>query len=91
MDVGAHLLGETNGALADLLGPRRPVSPIELFEGDGTVSTPTGDIELALLRTVLSATPVKAPKPVVKAAEHWSRTARLSTSASVRRRNCREA
>lgn len=59
-------------ALADLLGPRRPVSPVELFEGDGTVSTPAGDIELALLRTVLSATPAKAPKPVVTAAEHWS-------------------
>lgn len=59
-------------ALADLLGPRRAVSPVELFEGDGLVRTPAGDIERALLRTVLSPTPVTAPKPVVTAAEHWS-------------------
>jgi hypothetical protein len=57
-------------ALAGLLG--HPVAPDRLFDGEGTVSTPGGDIELALLRAVLSPVPPERPKPIVTAEDHWS-------------------
>jgi transcriptional regulator with XRE-family HTH domain len=65
-------------ALGDLLG--YPIPPDRLFDGsDGdTVSTPAGEIELAMLRTVLSKTPVERPKRVETAAEHYSDSARAT-------------
>jgi hypothetical protein len=48
-------------ALADLLG--RPVAPSELFAGSGPVSTPGGEIELRLLRTVLAGEAPRRPRP----------------------------
>lgn len=50
-----------------------PVPPDRLLYGDGMVSTPGGDIELAMLRTVLSAVPPpRYPEPIVTAEDHWS-------------------
>jgi hypothetical protein len=49
-------------ALADLLDDRN-VAPTDLFDGEGTVSVPGGEVELRLLRTALSTEPPRRPRP----------------------------
>jgi hypothetical protein len=56
-------------ALEDLLDRR--VRPTELFNGSGTVTVGRLEIELRLLRTLLSDGPVKRPKPDVSELNSW--------------------
>ena len=56
-------------ALKDLLG--RDVSPAELFEGRGKVAMPGGDIELHMLRSMLSDQPPQRPKPNTSEITDW--------------------
>jgi hypothetical protein len=56
-------------ALEDLLD--RPVAPTELFDGSGKVKVAGRDIELRLLRTLLSDQRVKRPKPDMSELNAW--------------------
>jgi hypothetical protein len=56
-------------ALRDLLG--REVVPAELFDGAGKVRVGSGDVQLHLLRSVLSGEPPKRPKPDTSAVTAW--------------------
>jgi hypothetical protein len=58
-------------ALKDLLD--RDVSPTELFEGSGKVAMPHGDIELHMLRSILSDQPAQRPKPDTSEIADWIR------------------
>ena len=56
-------------ALEDLLDRR--VAPTELFEGTGTVKVAGREVELPLLRTVLSDKPPRRPEPDTSQLNAW--------------------
>ena len=56
-------------SLRDLLG--REVAPAELFDGASNVRMGSGDVQLHLLRSVLSSEPPKRPKPDTSAVSAW--------------------